>query len=125
MRLRHSLAALALAAVTMAGPIPQRVAGQELTTVNVGVLNTITDIPLILADRKGFFAAEGIKVNFTAFASTFSTTCRTARWSARTSLRPGGSSRASRTWPSRARGISVTQLARSISPKSTGSSLSS
>jgi NitT/TauT family transport system substrate-binding protein len=54
----------------MAGPIPQRVAGQELTTVNVGVLNTITDIPLILADRKGFFAAEGIKVNFTAFASS-------------------------------------------------------
>jgi NitT/TauT family transport system substrate-binding protein len=50
--------------------MPQGVTAQEVTTVNVGVLNTITDIPLILADRKGFFGAEGIKVTFTAFASS-------------------------------------------------------
>jgi NitT/TauT family transport system substrate-binding protein len=70
MRFQHPLAGLAIAALAIVGLTPQPVTAQELTTVNVGVLNTITDIPLILADRKGFFAGEGIKVNFTAFASS-------------------------------------------------------
>jgi NitT/TauT family transport system substrate-binding protein len=70
MRPWHRLAGFALALAAIAGPLTQRVAGQDLVTVNVGVLNTITDIPLILADRKNFFAAEGIKVTFTAFASS-------------------------------------------------------
>jgi NitT/TauT family transport system substrate-binding protein len=70
MRFLHWPARLGLAALALAGLMPQGVTGQEATMVNVGVLNTITDIPLILADRKGFFSAEGIKVNFTAFASS-------------------------------------------------------
>ena len=49
---------------------PQTVGAADPVTVNIGVLNTITDIPLILADRKGFFAAEGIAAKFTAFASS-------------------------------------------------------
>lgn len=54
----------------VASPTASPVNAQDLTTVNVGVLNTITDIPLILADRKGFFAAEGIKATSTAFKSS-------------------------------------------------------
>jgi NitT/TauT family transport system substrate-binding protein len=70
MRFQHSPAALAIAILAIVGSMPGPGAAQDLTTVNVGVLNTITDIPLILADRKGFFAGEGLKVNFTAFASS-------------------------------------------------------
>lgn len=69
-RFLHSLLRLGVVAVAMLSFGAQGATGQEATTVNVGVLNTITDIPLILADRKGFFSAEGIKVNFTAFASS-------------------------------------------------------
>lgn len=70
MRFLHSLARFGAVAAAIVSFTPQGVTGQEATTVNVGVLNTITDIPLILADRKGFFSAEGIKVNFTPFASS-------------------------------------------------------
>ena len=59
-----------LVAVAVTSGIPAHAAAAELETVNIGVLNTITDIPLILADRKGFFAAEGISAKFTAFASS-------------------------------------------------------
>jgi NitT/TauT family transport system substrate-binding protein len=57
----------ALAAATV---LPRSLSADDLVTVNIGVLNTITDIPLILADRKGFFTAEGIAPKFTAFASS-------------------------------------------------------
>ena len=60
----------ACAALALAATVPHALAAADLVTVNVGVLNTITDIPLILADRKGFFAAEGIAAKFTAFASS-------------------------------------------------------
>jgi NitT/TauT family transport system substrate-binding protein len=69
MRYRSVLLACALVCAVGAS-LPQRAGSEDLTTVNVGVLNTITDIPLILADRKGFFAAEGISAKFTAFASS-------------------------------------------------------
>jgi NitT/TauT family transport system substrate-binding protein len=70
MRLIRSLLVTGLALIVAAGLLPRRAGGEDLVTVNVGVLNTITDIPLILADRKGFFAAEGISAKFTAFASS-------------------------------------------------------
>jgi NitT/TauT family transport system substrate-binding protein len=69
MRYRPVLLACALVFVALV-LLPQRSSSEDNATVNVGVLNTITDIPLILADRKGFFAAEGINAKFTAFASS-------------------------------------------------------
>jgi NitT/TauT family transport system substrate-binding protein len=58
------------AALLFCAIAPQGLSAEDLVTVNVGILNTITDIPLILADRKGFFAAEGIAAKFTTFPSS-------------------------------------------------------
>ena len=69
LRLR-SIAAAFAALVVLFATLPREGRSADLVPVNVGVLNTITDIPLILADRKGFFAAEGIAAKFTAFASS-------------------------------------------------------
>lgn len=42
---------------------------QDATTVRVGVLNILTDAPFIVADRKGYFHDEGLKVTFLPFHS--------------------------------------------------------
>lgn len=38
-------------------------------TLNVGVVGTTSDAPFFIADQKGYFAAEGLKVHFTQFDS--------------------------------------------------------
>jgi NitT/TauT family transport system substrate-binding protein len=70
MRAFRSILAGAIMFALVAGPAAEPTSAADVVTVNVGVLNTITDIPLILADRKGYFAAEGIAAKFTAFASS-------------------------------------------------------
>ena len=42
---------------------------QERMTVNVGIANSATDAGLFVADKKGYFKAEGLDVNFIAFDS--------------------------------------------------------
>jgi NitT/TauT family transport system substrate-binding protein len=43
--------------------------GDEPTAVKLGTINAITDAPLVIADTKGYFAAEGLKVDFVFFSS--------------------------------------------------------
>jgi len=61
--MRLTLAAMALA---MAITTP---CAQAQTRVNVGIANSATDAGLFVADRKGYFKAEGLDVNFIAFDS--------------------------------------------------------
>lgn len=42
---------------------------QETATVRVGVLHILSDAPLVVADKKGFFRQEGLNVVFTQFDS--------------------------------------------------------
>ena len=39
----------------------------EPVTVNVGITNALADVGLYVADKRGYFAQEGIKVNFVSF----------------------------------------------------------
>ncbi len=65
------LAALALTLCVLMVSGPASISrGADLIPIKLGVLDTITDIPLIIADRKGFFAAEGLKVEFISFKSS-------------------------------------------------------
>lgn len=59
------LSALLLAAAPVAGPAT----AQELRNVNVGTLSSASDIGLFIADEKGWFAEEGIKLTTTTFDS--------------------------------------------------------
>lgn len=62
MRLR-TLALLLLCAVASAAQ------AQDLTIVRVGVLHILSDAPLVIADKKGYFRAQGLDVQFTQFDS--------------------------------------------------------
>jgi NitT/TauT family transport system substrate-binding protein len=44
-------------------------AASAADTVQVGAVNSVSDAPFLIADKKGFFAEQGIKVEFTTFAS--------------------------------------------------------
>lgn len=69
MNRRTALTALSAAA---AGPtilIPPAFA-QELTTVRVGVLGIATDAPIWIAEEKGYFREQGIKLEQTRFTSS-------------------------------------------------------
>jgi NitT/TauT family transport system substrate-binding protein len=49
---------------------PLRVRADDLAPVRLGVLKIGSDAPFFLAEKLGYFAAEGIKVNYTQFQSS-------------------------------------------------------
>lgn len=68
--LRRVTSLLALALI-VAGSTPS-VRAQELIAVRLGSVNSITDAPLYIADKKGWFRAEGLDVQTTIFDSAAS-----------------------------------------------------
>jgi NitT/TauT family transport system substrate-binding protein len=63
-RLAQAGFAASLAALGLAAP-----AQAQLTTINVGIAQTASDVGFFIADKKGYFQEQGIKVNLTPFAS--------------------------------------------------------
>ncbi len=63
------LNALAAALVVVLAPALPALAAGTPDTVTVGAVNSVSDAPFLIADKKGFFAEQGIKVEFTTFAS--------------------------------------------------------
>ncbi len=61
----HRLA-LAAGVIVLAGPMPGRAAPLEL---NVGIIGASSDAPFFIADKRGYFKAEGLAVNFIRFDS--------------------------------------------------------
>ena len=53
-----------LASLGMAAP-----AAAQLTTVNVGIAQTSSDVGFFIADKKGYFREQGIEIKMTPFAS--------------------------------------------------------
>lgn len=49
--------------------LPVAAAGAELAPVNVGIANTSSDVGFFIADKQGYFRAEGIAVTLTPFNS--------------------------------------------------------
>ncbi|MBA2690377.1 MAG: ABC transporter substrate-binding protein [Burkholderiales bacterium] len=58
-----------LLTVFTAGAVTVGAANATAATVRVGTTNSSSDAPLFIADKKGYFKAEGIDVEFTAFDS--------------------------------------------------------
>ncbi|HXF33217.1 MAG TPA: ABC transporter substrate-binding protein [Candidatus Acidoferrales bacterium] len=46
--------------------------GQENYTVKVGIINSISDAPILIADKKGYFKEEGLAVDYSTFDSAAS-----------------------------------------------------
>lgn len=65
MRRREFAARLACAA--LAGSVTTPAFGQSLDTVNIGSVNSVADAPFLIAERKGYFTAVGVKANFINF----------------------------------------------------------
>jgi len=49
--------------------LPGAAAGAELAPVSVGIANTSSDIGFFIADKRGYFRAQGIAVTLTPFGS--------------------------------------------------------
>jgi NitT/TauT family transport system substrate-binding protein len=60
-----AMTAVALIVLTTFAASPLRAA--EPLAVNVGITNVIADVPLFIADKRGYFAAENLKVSFVPF----------------------------------------------------------
>ena len=69
MRRRYGLAFRAVLALGAAALPAAFAGGAGAQTVTVGTAGTISDAPIYIADRKGFFAAEGIDVKVIEFRS--------------------------------------------------------
>lgn len=48
-------------------PLSPEARAADPVTVNVGITNVIADVGFFVADKRGYFAAENLKVNFVAF----------------------------------------------------------
>src|SRR5437763_12756621 len=59
----------ALAATLLLGLSFGQFARAQVETVTVGITNAATDAGFFIADKKGYFRAEGIEIKTTAFAS--------------------------------------------------------
>jgi NitT/TauT family transport system substrate-binding protein len=46
--------------------------GQENYTVKIGIINSISDAPILIAERKGYFRDEGLSVDYSTFDSAAS-----------------------------------------------------
>src|SRR4030095_9595831 len=60
---------VALAALLLAGLSFGQFARAQFETVTVGITNAATDAGFYIADKKGYFRAEGIQIKTTGFAS--------------------------------------------------------
>jgi NitT/TauT family transport system substrate-binding protein len=69
MKRSHLLAGLASAPLLVPSSF-SIASAQEMTTVRVGVLGISTDSPIYIADEKGYFRDQGIKVEFVKFTSS-------------------------------------------------------
>ncbi len=65
---RRSFSSGLIAAAALVDAVPARAAGAP-DAVSVGAVNSISDAPFLIADKKGFFTEQNIKVDFTTFAS--------------------------------------------------------
>lgn len=66
---RLHLVALALAVALLAGAHSRSASAQELPTLKVGVVNSMSATPFYIADKLGYFKEEGINVQFVPFPS--------------------------------------------------------
>lgn len=57
--------ALLVALFAVAGPAH----GQENYTVKIGIINSISDAPILIADKKGYFKDEGLAIDYSTFDS--------------------------------------------------------
>ena len=62
----------ALSVMLFAGFSVGHLAHAQVETVTVGITNAATDAGFFIADKKGYFRAEGIEIKTTAFASAAS-----------------------------------------------------
>lgn len=53
--------------ILCAGLISAQAGGAELVEVRVGTNNVVSDAPFFIANKKGYFAEQGIKVSFVSF----------------------------------------------------------
>lgn len=68
MRTSIRLLTLLLAIVAVTGAAQ----GQENYTVKIGIINSISDAPILIADKKGYFKDEGLSVDYSTFDSAAS-----------------------------------------------------
>lgn len=61
-----------LAVCVLAAALGPAAVAQEGYTVKVGVINSISDAPILIADKKGYFKEEGITVDYSTFDSAAS-----------------------------------------------------
>ena len=66
-RMKSWTGALLAAAAVVASAPPARAA--QLTEVTVGSAQSVSDAMIYIADKKGYFAEEGIRIKIEAFAS--------------------------------------------------------
>jgi NitT/TauT family transport system substrate-binding protein len=59
--------AAAAAAILSTGLVPVHAIAADLVEVKVGTNNVVSDAPFFIANRKGYFAEQGIKVKFVQF----------------------------------------------------------
>src|SRR4026207_759147 len=58
-----------LAVLAVAGLLAGGARAQELKPVKIGVVNLSTDVAFYIAEKRGYFKAEGLKADFAYFDS--------------------------------------------------------
>jgi NitT/TauT family transport system substrate-binding protein len=66
---KRLLSALILVLPLLVGAAVTGVRGAETATVRVGVIGSLSDAPIYIADRKGYFREEGIALKYQTFQS--------------------------------------------------------
>ena len=66
------------AALAVAGLLSGVAQAQELKPVKIGVVNLSTDVAFYIAEKRGYFKAEGLKADFAYFDSGAKMICRSA-----------------------------------------------
>jgi NitT/TauT family transport system substrate-binding protein len=69
MVLARGFMSLALAGLIAGAVHAQELKAQELKTVKIGVVNLSTDVAFYIAEKRGYFKAEGLKAEFAYFDS--------------------------------------------------------
>ena len=65
----RAIQALSAFAAATASAVPLRSGAEELTTVRVGIVNSVTDVVFAIGDKVGYFREDGIKIEFVTFKS--------------------------------------------------------
>lgn len=66
--MKRGIAVMATVAL-LAFAAPSPIAGQDATTITVGITNSAADAPLLITDKLGYFKEQGINVTFLPFDS--------------------------------------------------------